>query len=227
MSNLLVFSKRAALALALLATALPGPARADNKSVPAFDAFVKAFADVKDYKEEIIVHETSDDGKSVQDRTYDYRWRRNPLAAYIGITAGPGRGGGAAWHGGDKVSGHQGGFLSGIHLTIDIHDGRATSLRGDTVEVASFDYEIKHLLTTPGTMSERTGPAIDGQATTEVSLAVSDPSKNGNVTKDVVFLSNARHLPVRREQYVGAAVVKLENFKDVQTNTGLGDGDFR
>lgn len=230
MKHLLLRPKRAAFALALSALALPalgGPAFADNKTVPAFDAFVKAFTDVKDYRDQLLTHETNDDGSSVQDRVSEYRWRRTPLAAYITVLSGPGKGGAAVWNGGDTISGHKGGILSMIHLTLNIHDPQATSLRGDTIESAGFDYAIKHYLGTPGTMSESAGPTIDGQATTVVTLAVSDPSKNGNISKDVVYLSNAKHLPLRREEFVGAKIVKMENYNSVQTNVGLTDSDFR
>ncbi len=227
MSNSLHGAKRAALAVTLALAAFGAPALADNKTVPAFDAFVKAFGDVKDYKDRLVTHETDDAGGSVQDRTSEYRWRRNPLAAYIAVLSGPGKGGVAVWNGGDTVSGHKGGMLSMIHLTLSIHDSQATSLRGDTIENASFAYHIKHFQTTPGTMSEAAGPSIDGQATTEVALAVADAAKNGNVSKDVLFISNAKHLPLRREEYVGAKLVKSESYTGIQTNAGLTDGDFR
>ena len=219
---------RTAACLALLSAAVPflaTPARADNKGTPAFDAFAKSFADVKDYQEQIVVHETSDDGKDIQDRTYDYRWMR-PTFARIEIVDGPGKGGGAAWRGGDKIQGHQGGLFSGVHMLIDIHDKRAASLRGDNLEVASFAWEIKHYQTTPGTLSEAPGPAIDGQATTAVTLAVSNPKDNGNVSKDVLYISKDRHLPLRREQYVGSLLVKTENFKAIKLDNGFKVDDF-
>jgi outer membrane lipoprotein-sorting protein len=215
--------------VALLGTALtasvPAAALADNKGTPAFDAFSKAFADVKDYQEQIVVHETTDDGKQTQDRTYDYRWMR-PTFARIEIVDGPGKGSGAAWRGGDKIRGHQGGILSGMHMVIDIHDPRAASLRGDNLEVASFAWQIKHYETTPGTLSEAPGPDIDGHATTAVTLAVSSPKDNANVSKDVLFIGKDRHLPLRREQYVGSALVKTETFKDIKLDNGFKPDDF-
>ena len=218
---------RATACLALLAAAAPfsASALADNKVPPAFETFAKTFADVKDYQENIVVLETTDDGKQTQDRTYSYRWMR-PTFAQIEITDGPGKGGGAAWRGGDKIRGHQGGLLSGMHMVIDIHDPRAASLRGDNLEVASFEWEIKHYETTPGTLSEAPGPTIDGQATTQVTLVVTDPKSNANVSKDVLFIGNDKHLPVRRQQYVGAALVKTETFKDVKLNNGFKPDDF-
>jgi len=80
---------------------------------------------------------------------------------------------------------------------------------------------------TAGSLAEAAGPAIDGQATTAVTLAVSDPKANANVSKDVLFLSNASHLPLGRDQYIGATLVKTEKFKEIKTNLGLKDSDFQ
>jgi outer membrane lipoprotein-sorting protein len=222
-----LFSRaRAAACLALIAAAsFSAPAWADNKTPPAFDAFAKTFADVKDYQEHIVVHETTDDGKQTQDRTYDYRWMR-PTYAQIEIIDGPGKGSGAAWRGGDQIRGHQGGLLSGMHMMISIHDPRAASLRGDNLEVASFEWQMKHFETTPGTLSEAPGPTIDGQATTAVTLLVTSPKDNGNVSKDVLYIGKDKHLPVRREQYVGSTLVKTETFKDLKLNNGFKPDDF-
>ncbi|MBC5811108.1 MAG: hypothetical protein GIW95_09725, partial [Candidatus Eremiobacteraeota bacterium] len=171
------------------------------------------------------VYETSDDGKDVQDRTYRYKWKR-PSMAQIDVLAGPGKGGGAVWTGGEQVRGHQGGILSGIKMSIDIHDKRAVSLRGNTIAAASFEYMIKHFLTTTGALAESPGPTIDGIATTTITLAVADPKSDGNVTREVLYLGTAKHLPVRRDAFVGTQLVGSETFKDVQTNTGIKTEDF-
>jgi outer membrane lipoprotein-sorting protein len=226
--NTLLSPVRALSMLALgAAVLLPGarPALADNKATPAFADFVRAFADVTDYQAKVTVHETSDDGKDVADWAYDYRWMR-PNLARIEVTDGRNKGGVAVWHGGDKVQGHQGGFLAVVKLNLDIHDKRATSLRGDTIETASFAYDIKHYETTDGTLAEAAGPALDGHATTAVTLAVADPKSTGNVTKDVLDISNATHLPLRRQQFIGTQLVKSETFRDFKANNAFTTGDF-
>ena len=215
----------ASLALLFASASFSTPGLADNMGTPAFDAFVKTFADVKDYQLQIVTHETTDDGKSVQDRTYAYRWGR-PSFARIEVLAGPGKGGVASWSGGDKIHGHQGGILSMIHITSDINDARAVSLRGDNLEVTSYPWEIKHFETQPGTLSEAEGPAVDGQATTAVTLEVTDPKANKNVSKDVLLIGKDRHLPLRREQYVGATLVKTETYKSIKLNNGFTPDDF-
>ncbi|MGP6156066.1 MAG: hypothetical protein ACLPYS_00780 [Vulcanimicrobiaceae bacterium] len=222
MKKTTVAGLQAGITLALgLASA--GPAVADNAPTPAFAAFAKAWSSVDNYHETIVVHEIYQN--KTQDRTYDYSFKK-PSFAHIEVTGGPGRGSGAVWRGGDAVKGHQGGFLSMVHMNVPIGDARATSLRGDTIDVASFGYELKHFWETPGTMSEVPGPTIEGVTTTAVSLAVADPAKNKNLSKDVLDISNETHLPARREQYEGDTLVKSETFRNVQLNPGLKDSDF-
>jgi len=208
---------RVGAAAALLTATLPGlPASADstNKPTAATSAFSDAWAKIDNYSETIVAHETTNDGKSSQDRTYSYKFVK-PTAALIEITDGPGKGGGAAWHGGDKVKGHQGGFLSHVKLIISINDPRATSLRGDTLEVASFGWELDHFLNTAGTLSdEKSG------GKTVITLTPASAEKNG-VTKETLTLDDSTHLPVERDQYVGSTLVKTEKFSDVKLNPGL------
>jgi hypothetical protein len=195
----------AAVAFALLfaaAATLSAPA-AGNKPTPALEEFQKTFAGIKDYQFQIVTHETTDDGKHAEDRVYLFRYRK-PSDAQIMVQQGRDKGGAATWHGGDTVSGHHGGFLSGIHLTKSIHDRDTTSLRGDILTSDAYDTELQHFAET-----------------------VSDPKANANVSKDVLFLSNSSHLPLGRDQYVGSLLVKTEKFKEIKTNIGLKDSDFQ
>jgi len=213
------FSKfvRVSAAAALLAAtlpALPAAAESANKPTAALNAMSDAWSKVDNYSVSIVTHETTNDGKATQDRTYSYKFVK-PTAALIEITDGPGKGGGAAWHGGDRVKGHQGGFLSHVKLIISINDPRATSLRGDTLEVASFGWELDHFLNTPGTLSdEKSG------GKTVVTLTPSAAEKNG-VTKETLTIDESTHLPVERDEFVGSTLVKSEKFKDLKLNPGL------
>ena len=78
-------------------------------------SFLDVWSKVQSYTVDIKVHETK--GNDSQDRTYHYSYLK-PHYARTDITGGPGKGGGAVWKGGDTVSGHQGGLLSGVHLNI-------------------------------------------------------------------------------------------------------------
>ncbi len=196
------------LGVALLGAAPSGPAA----------AFLDAWAKVSSYTANIKVHLVK--GSDVQDRTYHYAYLK-PHYAKIDITGGPGRGGGAVWTGGDTVSGHQGGILSGIHLTVSIHDGRAVDLRGHTIDVASFENVAQAIKDAPSvTNGEETynGAAYD---------TVTYPYKEeAGATKRVVLLSRTTHLPVRRVTYDGDKVVETEDYTDVNTSANLKVSDF-
>ncbi len=190
----------------------PGTVTQVNKSTPGFDAFRKAWDGITNYTEVITAHEITNDGKSSQDRTYDYKFVK-PTAALIAITGGPGRGGGASWHGGSNVKGHQGGFLSMIKLNIPKNDPRATSLRGDQIEVASFGYELDHFGSTPGTLTESKDAAGD-----IVVMFVPTSPEGSGITKELLTLSPANNLPVKHEAFVGATRVKIETFSNIKVN---------
>ncbi|HEY4440163.1 MAG TPA: hypothetical protein VGN14_06880 [Candidatus Elarobacter sp.] len=196
------------LGVALLGAAPSGPAA----------AFLDTWAKIPSYTCNIKVHETK--GTDVQDRTYHYAYLK-PHFAKIDITGGPGRGGGAVWKGGDTVSGHQGGLLSGIHLTVSIHDGRAVDLRGGTIDEASFENTAENIRSAPSaTNGEETyaGVAYD---------TVTVPFKDSlGATKRVIYLSKTTHLPARRVTYAGDTVVIDEVFSDVNTAANLKETDF-
>jgi hypothetical protein len=196
------------LGVALLGAAPSGPAA----------AFLDAWAKVPSYTCNIKVHETK--GTDVQDRTYHYAYLK-PHFAKIDITGGPGRGGGGVWKGGDTVSGHQGGFLSGIHLNISIHDGRAVDLRGGTIDEASFENAAENIKNAASlTNGEET---VAGTAYDTVTFAFKDA--NG-ATKRVIYLSKTTHLPVRRVTYNGDAIGIDETFTDVNAAANLKESDF-
>lgn len=212
-----------ALSLLLIGSLGAGAQTAAPSNTPsaAFAAFTAAFASVNDYTDSISTHETL--GTQSQDRSYDFKWKR-PSYAWILVTEGSDVGSGASWSGGTTLKAHQGGFISGYKIDIPYNDPRAVSLRGDTIDVASFAWEIKHYTTVPGKMSDAAGPMLGGGATTAMTFTPTTPAHG--VTKEILYISNATHLPVRREQYSLATIVKWENFKNVKTNVGLTTADF-
>jgi outer membrane lipoprotein-sorting protein len=203
----------ASAAAVILGVALLGAA-----PTGAAAAFLDAWAKVPSYTANIKVHMTK--GNDVQDRTYHYAYLK-PHFARIDITGGPGRGGGAVWKGGDTVSGHQGGILSGIHLTVSIHDGRAVDLRGHTIAMGSFENVAEAIKAAPSvTNGEET---VNGSAYDTVTYPCKD---DVGATKCVVFLNRTTHMPARRVTYEGDKVVETEDFTDVNTSANLKESDF-
>lgn len=206
---------------AALAFCMLGAASAE--SISALDAFSAVWETIDNYTCKIVTHETK--GTAVQDRTYSYAYKK-PHFARISIDSGPGRGSGAVWHGGDTVVGHQGGLLSGLHKTVPLTDPRATSLRGDTMDTASFQYLLDYFRANQAHEIQGAGPTVDGAATEKVELTVADPSKTAGITRDVLLISTKTHLPVVRQRFAGNDLVKEERFVDVVLNPGLKESDF-
>jgi outer membrane lipoprotein-sorting protein len=206
---------------ACVAIALVSPAGASD--VPGLSAFANAVARLQDYTVTIHTHEV--EGQRVQDRVQQF-WFKKPMLAKIQVTSGPGRGGFAVWHGGSTLRGHQGGFLSFVKLTLDIHDARAESLRGDAIDSVYFGQKLAHFQTTRGELSQVEGPSVDGTPTETITLDVADPSADHDVSREVLYLASATHLPVKTELFEGSALVKSETFTDLKANVGLTDADF-
>jgi outer membrane lipoprotein-sorting protein len=199
------------------------PAAAANPT-PAIAAFRTAFAGVNDYTLKLHSHEVK--GGASEDRMYQYSFMR-PHYAKTFILSGDDSGSGGVWTGGDQVSGHRGGFLSGIHLKVDLHDSKATSLLGYTIPDGLMQNIVERLASTPGTLTERGGGTLDGQATDMVTLEVANPSTQQNgITKQQVYFSRSTHWPVRAISWVGDKSIQDQTFMDIKTNVGLTQNDF-
>jgi outer membrane lipoprotein-sorting protein len=215
------------LALALVAAAFiaftaPHAARA-AQTAPAIDAFNASFAQVTSYTFKLHSHETK--GTDVQDRVYDYSFMKPHFAKTL-IESGANAGSGGVWEGGDQVSGHQGGILSRFHLKVDLHDGRATSLRGYTIPDGLVQNIVATYTNVKGDLSQAPAGNIGGVPTDLLTLKVSDPANNGGVSEQRLYVSQATHWPLRQILYAGTTVVLDQSFTDYNLNAGLTQNDF-
>jgi hypothetical protein len=206
------------LACALL---LCASARA-AQTTPAITAFDAAFAAINDYTCQIKAHEVK--GSNTQNRVYQYSFLK-PTYAKTLILSGDGQGSGGVWSGGDTVSGHQGGILAGIHLNVDLHDPRATSMLGYTIPDGLLQNIVGALTQVPGTLTQAPGGKINGELTDRVDLKASGSLPNG-VTEMVVYFSQATHWPLREISYAGSQIIVDQSITDLKTNTGLSKADF-
>ena len=217
--------RRTALALfAAISVVLsvPNAARAANNA-PEIEAFNAMFAKVTSYTYKLKAHEV--EGTATQNRVYDYSFLKPHFAKTL-IESGDGQGSGGVWTGGDQVSGHQGGILSGIHLKVDLHDGRAVSLRGYTIPDGLIQNIIAVYANTPGTLHQQAGGAIGGVQTVLLDLRPSNPAADGGITDRRIWINAATHWPVREVAYAGDQVVLDQQFTDINPNAGLTQNDF-
>ncbi|HEX3368585.1 MAG TPA: hypothetical protein VHS56_03335 [Candidatus Cybelea sp.] len=208
--------------LALFVAANCVGVRAANE-VTAIAAFDKAFAAANDYTCVLHVHEAK--GTQTQDRVYQYDFMKPHYVKTL-ILSGDGKGSGGVWTGGDQVSGHQGGFLSGIHLKVSINDPRATSLRGVTIPDGLLQRIVDTYGTIAGKLTQVDGGKINGVETDRLELKPSDPSANYGISDQILYLSKESHWPLRQILYSGSQIVLDENVSDLKTNVGLTQKDF-
>jgi hypothetical protein len=207
-------------ALASVASSMPAAAA---NSTPAIAAFDTAFAGINDYECQIKAHEVK--GTQTQDRVYQYYFMKPNYAKTL-ILSGDGQGSGGVWAGGDQVSGHQGGFLSGIHLKVSVHDPRATSLLGFTIPDGLLQNIVATIASTPGTISQTAGGKIDGALTDRVDLKIANPAPPNNISEMVIYFSRDTHFPVREISYQGSTIVVDQSVTNFKTNAGLTQADF-
>jgi outer membrane lipoprotein-sorting protein len=197
-------------------------ARAAN-AAPAIAEFDKAFAGINDYTCVLHVHEAK--GTMTQDRVYQYEFMKPHYVKTL-ILDGDGKGSGGVWIGGDQVSGHQGGFLSGIHMKISLHDPRAVSLRGVTIPEGLLPRIVDDYATIPGKLTQLDGGKIQGVPTDRIELKVADPASNNGISDQILYVSKETHWPVRQIMYSGSQIVLDENVTDLKNNVGLTQADF-
>jgi hypothetical protein len=150
----------------------------------------------------------------------------NPHYVKTLILDGDGKGSGGVWIGGDDVSGHLGGILSGIHLKIGLHDPRAVSLRGVTIPDGLLPRIIDDYGTIPGKLTQTDGGKIGGIETERLELNVADPASNHDISDQILYVSKETHWPIRQIMYSGSQIVLDESVDDLKTNVGLTKSDF-
>jgi len=183
--------------------ALSNPSQDAGSKLTVRDAIAKMKAtwdSVHTYECTATVHEAK--GDSVQDRTYLVRFER-PTQTRVDIVAGDGRGSAAVWNGGDKVRGHQGGFLSIIRLNVGIHSKFATDLLGSTIAETNFGSLIAHLESLDPRVEHVTKSA--GRIVLVVELG--SPSRKSEVPKEVYILA-PNWLPIEYYEFAEAKVVR-------------------
>jgi hypothetical protein len=206
---------------ALVGTICLAASAADQ--APAIAAFDRAYTGVTDYTCILRVHEAK--GTQSQDRVYQYSFM-NPHYVKTLILDGDGKGSGGVWIGGDQVSGHLGGILSGFHLKVDLHDPRAVSLRGVTIPDGLLPRIIDDYGTIPGKLTQTDGGKLGGIETDRLELSVAEPASNHGISDQIVYLSKDTHWPIRQIMYSGTQIVLDESVDDLKTNVGLTKSDF-
>jgi hypothetical protein len=204
-----------------------GPAPSGQANAPLLDALQKRWAAIDDYTATIVAHEV--DGDRVEDRTMRF-WFRKPDRAKLQMTGGGGPSSVLVWKGGSNVRVKVGFFT----LSFDLHSPTINSIRGNTMLRPDLTSTLVCFQSHRDAVKQATGPEIGGKPTHTLTLAIpgglgclGDSATDHDVDRDVLTLRDDDNLDVLRERYVGSSVVEHWELRDVRTNVGLGDDDFR
>ena len=204
---------------ALLAAAMASPAAATPAADAAFAKFFDAWNALQTYTVTMTAHEVQD--TNVQDRVYHLCFQK-PSSVRMDIVDGAGKGSAAVWDGGDTVDGHQGGFLRFIHLHLKITNPLAVSMRGITIAQAPFGAVLDMI-------KQLKGASIDAVTTgdvTTITAIVTDPTTDGGITKNVVYLAG-NGLPTGYDQYIGDTDVNHMVYSELKVNVALPDSTWQ
>jgi hypothetical protein len=200
--------RRIAAAAALFMACGAGPAPS------AWDAFARACSGLSGYTARVTAFERS--GDRAQTLIIDYAFHK-PENVTGRILDGPNRGAILVWDGGPTMRAHLGsGMLYGLAKTLPLHDPSATSVRGSSIDELAFPYVLAHGDDTPGSVVQQPGETIDGMPTDAIVLAPANPNADGGLTREVIELSAATHLPLRILGYEGAMLVRQVDYADLQ-----------
>jgi len=178
------------------------------------DAFAAAWAPITAYTATVTVFEQQ--GTEVQHVVFDYSFRK-PSSVTVHVLAGPNAGVTLAWDGGTNVVAHRGSGLAALFKrTLSLHDPLATTIRGSSIDQLSFAAILAHARQQAGRLSAVPGDVIGGVAVDALTLIPATPAADVGLTREVIELSTATHLPMRALGYDGATLVRNVEFSNVQ-----------
>jgi outer membrane lipoprotein-sorting protein len=128
------------------------------------------------------------------------------------------RGSVGVYTGGNKVSGHRGGILRDITLSISKDSPIATSVRGESIDrsdmltvIERFEAHVKN-----STVVVRERPSR-----IEFEFVPPEPSLNDGISRDVIWIDREHLLIIRNERYEGSKLVQQVIWSDHILNAGL------
>ena len=204
----------AIVAVALICgLATVSPAQAQNAEPPAWAKFKDVWKNVTSYSATVVVFER--EGTEVRSSILDYTFRK-PSSATVHFSAGPNAGVTVVWNGGNTVVAHRGtGITALFKKTFSLHDPRATTIRGSSIDQLSFAAILAHAQGTPGIVSQDLGPAILDIPTEAVTLVPTSSLADTGLTREVVDISVPTGLPLRVLGYEGDILVRQIDFSNI------------
>lgn len=196
----------ASLVICLVLATWPSPALSSDVEA-AIKRWEDAWISTRSFTSEVSSHIVK--GDNLEERTLRL-WFKRPLNIRTDILRGNrshDAGSVAVYRGDGKVSGHQGGLLSGIVLTLPVDDALCTSIRGATITELLFSHPLEVIYQyRRRRASLQLGPAtqIAGRPAVPLTLTTTNENfiaLNDNVYKDVLWYDTQLNVIVQWERF--------------------------
>ncbi|HEY4000978.1 MAG TPA: hypothetical protein VGO93_19070 [Candidatus Xenobia bacterium] len=218
------------LVAALLAVTFPVHADDTAAAVARWDASWAALKDCYNGCHSVIKK-----GGKVEDRTYRV-WFKKPMNLRSEVVKGNRSGDNgsvAVWTGGDRVTGHQGGILAGISLSLTLDNPKATSIRGGTIRDLQFGrmLEVIHMWLNAKAKTTLTSGTVGGHAATIITFTSDNKdfiAGNNNIAKDQFAYDNQVNLPLQWQSWEPDGTQAVDSsYYDIKVDIGVPDSAFQ
>ncbi len=177
------------------------------------DAFARALAGVSRYSATVSIYDRK--GAQSQNVVFDYAFSK-PSNVTVHVITGPNTGIRLDWNGGATVVARRGSGLAAMFSkTLSLHDPLITTLQGASIDQLSFGAILSHAQQALDRLSVAPGGTVDGVTTNVLTLIPDAPTIDAGVTREVVEMSAATHLPIRVLGYNGATLVSTIGFSNI------------
>jgi outer membrane lipoprotein-sorting protein len=205
--------------LVILIAAAGVPLYAESLTAHDYLHAIKARYDlIEDYQ--CRMHEFSIGGGRREERIINYYFKK-PKLIRMDILDGNkafDKGSVGVYTGGNKVTGHRGGIMKEIILSVRKNSALATSVRGETIDQSDMLTVIERMeyLLANGEVS-----LVEKHAHIEFEFFPFDPSQNEGISRDVVWIDSETMLIIRNERYEEEKLVQQVTWKNHIINAGL------
>jgi hypothetical protein len=191
--------------------AMKAPAPSTGAVERELDAFAHAVSGITKYSATVTIFDQK--GSETQNTVFDYTFSK-PSNVTVHVVAGTNKGITLDWDGGPTIVAHRGsGLIALFSKTLSLHDPLVTTLQGASIDQLSFGAILSHAQQEVGRLSLSPDGMVDGVAANALTLI---PSSDAGLTREVVQMSAATHLPMRVLGYDGPTLVSNVGFSNIK-----------
>ncbi|MBN2323259.1 MAG: hypothetical protein JXQ30_05960 [Spirochaetes bacterium] len=206
-----------------LMCAVAGASADDKDAYLFFERIQRRYETIADYQCRIDTYCT--DGQSEEHRILNFYFKR-PRLIRVDLLWGNmpfDNGSVGVFTGGDTITGHRGGILSPIIMTIPKKSTMATTLRGEAFDEIDMEAVLEKLFFYMGNGTVRIGEEGGFYRIVCVPL---DAKENGGITKDIARFDRDTLTITGFQRYESGVLVQEAVWTDYIINAGLPDRLF-